>query len=170
MILKIIGSICIILSCGGFGYYLAWQHLKEEKCLREMIYVLEYMECELRYRLTALPTLLYNCSNETNGVIAVVLRSLACELEKQVSPDVDSCMSAVVACIKDIPVLTKRTLLVLGKQLGRFDLTGQVQCLDGVKQTCHRYMEVLSNERQTRLRRYKTLGLCAGAGLVILFI
>ena len=170
MILKLIGSLCIILSCGGFGYYLAWQYFREETCLRQMILLIEYMKAELQYNLMPLPKLLYNCVKETDGVVANILYSLTIELEQQLAPDVDYCMRAVISRTKNIPMLTRKVLLSFGKQLGKYDLIGQLQCLDEIKRTCNRHLDTLTAEKHVRLRRYKTLGLCAGAGLVILFI
>lgn len=170
MTLKVVGAILIILTCGGFGYYLAWQYLKEEKSLQEMMQVLEYMECDLQYHLTPLPVLLLKCSKQTNGSISCVLRSLAMELERQIAPDVDYCMQVAISNVKELPILTIKVLKYLGKQLGKFDLNGQIHCIAGVKRACCRYIDMLNSEKQTRLHRYKTLGLCAGAGLVILFI
>lgn len=170
MILKLIGSLCIILSCGGFGYYLAWQYLREETCLRQMIHFVEYMNAELQCKLMPLPKLLRNYVKETNGVVTNILYSLAIELEQQLAPDVNYCMRAVISRARNVPVLTKDVLLSFGNQLGKYDLIGQLQCLDEIKRTCYRYLDTLTGEKHTRLRRYKTLGLCAGAGLVILFI
>jgi hypothetical protein len=39
-----------------------------------------------------------------------------------------------------------------------------------VQEFCQREMEILSTNRANRLRSYQTLGLCAGAAMVILFI
>ena len=170
MTLKVIGAILIVLSCGGFGYYLAWQYLKEEKSLQELMRILEYMECDLQYHLTPLPVLLLNCSNQTNGSIACVLRSLSRELERQIAPDVDYCMKAAISTVNELPYLSIKVLKYLGKQLGKLDLNGQINCIAGVKRACCRYLDMLNSEKQMRLHRYKTLGLCAGAGLIILFI
>lgn len=170
MTFKIVGAICILFVCGGFGYYLAWQHLREERFLRQLICVLDYMECELQYRLTPLPDLCRSCAGEISGPLNVVFLQLAAELEKQVLPDVDHCMKSVVPKVIEIPALTRAALEVLGHQLGRFDLTGQVRCLDSVRSTCYRYLDNLCNDKEMRVRRYKTLGICAGAALIIIFI
>ena len=58
----------------------------------------------------------------------------------------------------------------LGESLGRFDLPGQLKGLEAVRRKCLMELEALGRNRTERLRCYQTLGLCAGAALVILFI
>ena len=57
-----------------------------------------------------------------------------------------------------------------GAYLGRFDLPGQKQGLEEVREACRMELEALGKNRETRLRSYGTLGLCAGAALAILFL
>ena len=170
MSLKVIGSILIITACGGFGFKIAATHVKEVKTLRQLIAILDYMECELQYRLTPLPALCRQAAGEGNGVLQKTFLQLAIELEDQVSPDVERCMTAALNQVNDIPRLTFHGLDMLGKTLGRFDLNGQLKGLEAVRQECRRNLEHLSKNQDVRLRSYQTLGLCAGAAMAILLI
>lgn len=170
MSIKVIGAIMVILGCGSFGFKLAANHLREEKTLRQLIAVLDYMECELQYRLTPLPVLCRQAAAESTGPLCQVFLFLALELEDQISPDVERCMTAALHKAKDIPILTQTGLLLLGRSLGRFDLDGQIKGLEAVRQECRRNLDNLNQNRDIRLRSYQTLGLCAGAAIVILFI
>ena len=67
-------------------------------------------------------------------------------------------------------ILLLQQMLLLGKSIGRFDMDGQIKGLEAVRQDCRRRLDELSKDRDTRLRSYQTLGLCAGAALAILFI
>lgn len=167
---KCIGAILIILSCGGFGLCLAYSHRKEEAALRQLVSALDYMECELQFRLTPLPDLCRQAGNESKGAVRNVLLKLAGELEAQVAPDVASCMRSALSNGEGIPVRTKEALTLMGQSLGRFDLPGQLKGLDAVRASCRGELEALNNNRDVRLRSYQTLGFCAGAALAILFI
>ena len=57
MYMKLLGAVLIITGCGGFGFRLAANHRKEETTLRKFVSILDYMQCELQYRYTALPDL-----------------------------------------------------------------------------------------------------------------
>lgn len=170
MSFKLIGSILIIAACGGCGFKIAAAHIKEERTLRQLIAALDYMECELQFRLTPLPTLCHQAAAQSSGALQRVFLTLAKELEDQISPDVERCMTAALLQSKDIPRITYEALDTLGKSLGRFDLDGQLKGLEAVRQDCRRNLEELCQNRNVRLRSYQTLGLCAGAAMAILLI
>lgn len=170
MNVKLIGAVLIIIACGGFGFLLAYNHRKEEQALRQLIGALDFMECEIQYHLTPLPELCRQAAKECGGAIRGVLITLAAEMEDQVSPDVASCMNAALAREKDIPKAARECFRKLGSSLGRFDLPGQLKGLEAIRALCRQELERLSQNRDVRLRSYQTLGLCAGAALVILFI
>jgi stage III sporulation protein AB len=79
-------------------------------------------------------------------------------------------MQAALAVTERLPKQTTEVLSLLGESLGKFDLSGQLRGLEGIRSECHRRLDALSENQEVRLRSYKTLGLCAGAALVILFI
>ncbi len=170
MIIKVIGAILIIAACGGFGFKLVYIQLQEEKMLREIIRAVAYMICELQYHLTPLPQLCYKTSLECGGAISSLFAQLSSELKSQILPDADRCMQVSLDKHKDFPKKTQKALLMLGKSLGRFDLEGQVTGLQRVQQDCQEDLAKLTDNRDSRLRGYQTLALCAGAALVILFI
>lgn len=168
--LKILGVILIVTGCGGFGFMLATTHNKEERSLRTLIRILDYMECELQYHMTPLPILCRQASAEGEGALKKAFYLLATTLEDQLSPDVDRCMQSALSDIKDMPRLSYAAMELLGKSLGRFDMEGQLKGLESVRQECRRNLNELMENRDVRLRNYQTLGLCAGAALAILLI
>lgn len=168
--LKVIGVILVIAGCGSVGFRIAANYRKEEKSLSQLIGMLDYMECELQYRLTPLPDLCRQVAKTFSSTPGKVFLSLSLEMESQISPDMLHCMMTVLDKYKTLPPITKEELLLLGKSVGRFDLEGQLKGLEAVRQDCRRNLELLGNNRDSRLRSYQTLGLCAGAALAILLI
>ena len=170
MTFKILGVILVMIGCGGVGFRIAAIHRYEEKSLRQLIGILDFMECELQYRLTPLPELCRQAASTCTDSPFAVFTELALEMESQINPDVDRCMAAALEKTKNIPPITRNKLIQLGKSIGRFDLNGQLKGLEAVRQECRRNLESLCTNQDNRLRSYQTLGLCAGAALVILFI
>lgn len=170
MSIKWIGAIFIILACGGFGFSLASAHRYEERSLQQLIGALDYMQCELQYRLTPLPDLCRQVARQASGCVQRLFAELANELEDQISPDAAHCMTAAISKTDNLPAKCSEAVQALGKTLGRFDIEGQIRGLEAVRSMCRRYVDELANGREVRLRSYQTLGLCAGAALVILFI
>ena len=170
MVMKLIGAGCVIAGCGCVGFRIAACHRQEEKYLRQLVSILDYMTCELQYRMTPLPELCRRAATEFPNVPGVIFMELANRMDARISPDIDVCMSSALEKYKQVPQHTRAELELLGKSVGRFDLTGQLQGLAAVRQDCVRILEELSADRDVRLRSYQTLGLCAGAALAILFV
>lgn len=165
---KWIGAVLIIAGCGGTGVFVATNHRREEALLKQLRRILEFMECELQYRLTPLPELCRSAAGEETRMLNEVLLNLARELDWQSSPDVSSCMNAALTKSRELPARVKKLLVHFGHVLGRFDLSGQLQGIRSVRGECTAAIKKLSKDKDIRLRSYQTLGLCAGAALVIL--
>ena len=170
MTLKIFGVILIIVGCGGFGFRIANNYRAEERNIRQLIGIIDFMKCELQYRLTPLPELCRMVSAEFSAPFHRIFKQFTSELNEQISPDAERCMMSSLHKVQAITPKTRDCLLLLGKSFGRFDLDGQIKGLDAVRQECKRNLDILCNNRDARLRSYQTLGLCAGAALAILLI
>ena len=170
MTIKWIGALLVIAGCGGVGFTMAASYKREERCLRALVRALDYMTCELQFRLTPLPELCRTAGKECGGAAGQALTALASELESQISPDADSCMYAALSKMDNLPASTSEALSLLGKSLGRFDLNGQLQGIEQVRAHCRRELSSLENGRDQRIRGYQTRGVCAGAALAILFV
>lgn len=170
MTVKILGAILVIAGCGSFGFMVAAMHRKETATLRNLITALDFMACELQYRLTPLPELCRHTAESSNGIIKQMLFALSAELDAQVSPNVEKCVFAVLEKKKDIPVLTAKAFRLLGQSLGQFDLEGQLNGIEMVRTESKRILDEHTKNQDNRLRCYQTLGICAGAAMAILFI
>ena len=170
MNIKWIGAILVILGCGGMGFSMAATYRREERILRTLIRGLDYMTCELQFRLPSLPQLTRQTGEECGGMIGQAMAGLAEALDSQTCPDVESCMRSALDQVKDMPTVALEALSLLGKSLGRFDLDGQLQGLEQVRAYCRRGLSDLENGRDQRIRGYQTLGVCTGAALAILLV
>ncbi len=169
--MKILGSALIIICCGWFGFSLAAAHKKQEYYLRQMIGALDYMQCELQFRLTSLPELCTQVSEYCRiGPVAQFFSNLHMELEQQVSAQVQPCVEAALAKTPKMPLICKNYILQLGKSMGQFDLEGELQGLEAVRDQCRQALQEICSGKDEQRRSYQTLGICAGAALVIVLI
>ena len=132
--LKWIGAVLIMLGCGGTGFAMAATHRQQESQLRQLMGALDYMQCELQYRMTPLPDLCRQTAVQTGGWIRQLFLALSTELEDQISPDVQCCLNAATAKLPDLPENIATPVRTLGKTLGRFDLNGQIRGLESTRQ------------------------------------
>jgi len=170
MNLKWIGAILILVSCSLIGYSMAAAYRREERMLQQLIGALDYMACELQYRLTPLPELCRQAGREKPGCVGSVLTELAAQLDSRLHPDVEDCMRVALKSVGNVPEKTKEAFENLGCSIGRFDMEGQMKGLEAVRSFCRREAEKLALGKDNRIRSYQTLGICAGAALAILFV
>ena len=170
MTVKLIGAALVFTGCGGFGFAMASAHRREEQLLCQLRIALEFMEGDLSCRLTPLPQLCAAAANAVTGPVHTFFRSLAQELDAQIAPDAACCVRAVTERMPEFSGEVLSQLLELGNSLGQFDLPGQLRGLRSAQNRCDRRLEALRSNRDSRLRSYQTLGLCAGAALAILFL
>lgn len=167
---QIIGAACVISACGGFGFILAAHHVQCIQLVRQLIGALDYMACELQYRSTALPQLCRDTALQCKGRIKLLFTFLSDELELQISPNVSYCMEAAIERSGDFPKCVQQIFHMLGQSFGNFDLSGQLKGLEAARKECRELLQTLLVNKDTRVRSYQTLGLCAGAAIAILFI
>jgi len=165
-----IGAVLIVAACSGCGFSIAAGKRKEEKLLYQLLHLLQFMESELRYRVTPLPELCRMAAGEVTGTLQVVFLNLYRELSWQKLPDAGSCMSAAIRRTGEIPARIRRLLVQFGQTLGRFDLEGQLEGIRAVRRRCEDALESIRKNRDERLRSYRTLGICGGAALAIILL
>lgn len=169
MEVKYLGALMVIISCGGFGFAMAAAHRAEERQLSQLCDVLVYLSSELQYRMTPLPELCVGAGNLGKGPVFRTFTDLGHILRERANPDVSACLQ--LALKKNDPVPSVHDLMVsLGSTLGMFDLSGQLEAIHLLRNRCSQVLDKLTLNREDRLRSYQTLGICAGAALVILLV
>lgn len=170
MNLKWIGAALIIASCSLIGFSISASFRREEQELQQLAVAMDYMVCELRCRMSALPELCRIAGSESKGRIGKLLLNLGEYLDTQSAPDAKGCLDLASGAAEQFSPRMLQAIGLLGSSLGRFDLEGQLEGLESVRSFCRSQLEILANGRDTRLRSYQTLGICAGAALAILFV
>lgn len=160
----------MVLGCGGFGFLVANSIKKECDMLRQLITALDFILCEINYRMTPLPELFRMTSAVCSGILCRFFLILATELDRNSISNADICITESLKQITDMPKDVRRCLQLLAKTIGTFDLSGQIKALEAVKSEANRLLTIANENQHNRLKCYKTLGLSAGAALVIIFI
>ncbi len=170
MILKVMGAVCIITGCSGVGFSASQNVRREQNALLELVSALEWMICELSYRMSPLPELCRGAAAHTKGAVSKVFEQLSAELEQQLTPDAAICMRNAIESVRNIPPQTALQLQTLGQGMGQFDIQGQLSVLEGAAERCRQANNAITEKQAPQLRNYQTLGICTGIGLVILLL
>lgn len=164
---RILGVCLVIISCSAFGFKMAADIRREIKHTNDLINILNYMECELNFRLTPLPQLC-RISAKQGKSLEKLFHCFANELDAQISMDTFSCMNAAIQKNTGLPASVASLLKSLGASFGKFDLEGQLNGIDSVRQKAITQLQELERNKDIRTRSCQTLGMCAGATLAIL--
>ena len=170
MILRILGAVFTLVGCSSMGFSIALNHKREVLYLEQILSAIEYMGCELEYRLTPLPALCKLASASCTGKVREYFISLENAMRNQASPNIATCSKNVLEKSESLPPKTRKALTSLGEALGNFDVTGQLQAFNSLHGQIKVALSEQKRDQNHRLRSYQTLGLCAGASLAILFI
>ena len=170
MIGKWIGAICIFTACASVGFSIGFKQIREIKMLEQWIRISHRMEKEIGYYGRSIPDLFRMISYEEKGELAQVFLRTAIEMENQIHPDASRCMSIAIAKTEGLPSSILELLDFLGNELGKYNLDEQLKGIAQISEIAVERRNLLCKDRVKRMRGYQTLGLCAGAALVILFI
>ena len=135
--------------------------------LRKLIAAIQEMEWELKYRMTELPELCCIAGNAAAGSIREVFLEMSEKLERREVTDLSAAFLSVLNQ-KEMPRRVRKNMRQMAQHLGRFDLDGQLQGLEAVRQQCRKDLQEMESDSIQRLRSYQTLALCAGIGLAII--
>lgn len=166
--MRILGAAVVIAGSSGFGIALAAAARKECTMLRILIRSIQEMQWELKYRMTELPELFRLAGENGSGVIREIFLEMEEKLNRREVMDVSAAFLSEVNR-RELPRKVRRNLKQLAQSLGRYDLEGQLQGLEVVRQQCRSDLKELESERKEQLRCYQTLTVCAGAALAIIF-
>ena len=167
---KVFGVFLIITGCGGIGCAMSKQYRNRIRFIKNLISVIEYMVCELRYRVTVLPQLCRQAGQLHGGTLQKIMLSLSDLLDKQCSSDAYGCMQIVLEELVPVDSWYQNILLDFSRNLGRFDIDGQLTGLENTRENLTLILDSLLINSDVRLRSYQTLGLCAGAAIAILLV
>ena len=170
MMLKWIGAGIVFAGCGAFGYSIAAAYMHEIRGLKNLIKVIDYIECELRYRQLPLAVLCRRSSAVCAGEVSKVMTMIAQELENQVLPDVSSCIRTATKQVKYMPFSWTKIFRSLESCLGVYDLENQLKMLLAVRNECQMELDDITFNQKNRVHSYQVLGLCVGAAIAILFV
>ncbi len=170
MIIKLIGALLVVASCGGFGISIASGYKKEVLALKKLITSVDRMVGELEYRLTPLPELLRLAGKTSEGPVGTFFLRVVKELNRQLSTNAQDCFTLALSETYDVPNISRSLLEEMGTWIGQYDAETQIKGLLAIKQQAENHLSEFTRDMDKRLRSYQTLGLCAGAAIAILFV
>ncbi len=143
----------------------------EERCLRQILRVLELMGCEVQSRLTPTKELCELAAGICEKPLQDIFLAASQRIALQEAADVGQIMEAVLIRYGNaLPLSCVCRLRELGGILGAYDVREQTQALEALSGRVNCALEELRQGRAERCRSYEVMGVCAGCALAILLV
>lgn len=169
--LKLAGAVLLTAGAAALGFSAAAQLERRVRTLRTILSALELMERELAYRLTPMPELFSILAERLAPPVGSFFKACRERLsqlgEKRLEELWEESLSEFPM---DLGAEELQVLRELGGILGQYDGEGQREALALAQGQMKECLNHAAEERTRMGRVYGTLGLAAGAFLVILLL
>lgn len=170
MWVRLAGAIATVSACSCFGFAVASDYRRRIRMLRDFLTCLQEMTLCLQQDVTPLPELVKRAGSLGRGRVFKVMDSLSAYLSSGACADVPGCMRLALQAVPVEDTYIHRLFTELGRNLGRFDLPGQVQGLTSLSEITTSALQKLEQEQTSAVRVYRTLGIFGGMALAVLMI
>lgn len=170
---KIIGSLMVIISFSGLGFWSSKRRLLCRKQMLELKRLLLLLRDEIRFAHTPLPGALIRIGGKSIPPFKDIFREMG---ENLMNHEMDGFYNAwemginrlyTESCLKWEDL---EELLALGKNLGTMDFMAQLNRLDAYLQELEGRLCFIQEENKEKVKLYRILGIISGIFLTILLV
>lgn len=171
--LKMIGILCVCLSCAGMGFLKSFQLSRRMKELKQLHRIFLLLKGKIEFGGETLPESLMDIGEKTNEPFANFLMKAA---EKLNSYSGSTFAHVFAACIDEeltgccMTQEDKKELREAGEMLGYLDKSMQIQAIETYLKSLELTMQDLHDVLPERKKLYQSLGIMGGLLLGILLI
>lgn len=170
MTYKLFGALLLTAGCGGVGLLMNCKRRYELSMLKQLNRFIDNLICDLRYRQAPLHLLIRSEGTILGGELSLILEKFASELEAQIAPDASCCMAAVIDSCSNIPGSIRNVLHAFGQSFGRYDIDGQIRCLESLLHNCKKDYTYMEDKLGSYTRCCRAYSLGAGAILALILL
>lgn len=171
--LKLIGSILVLLVSSYIGFQMASRCQERPRHLRQIISCLGSLRSHIIYACLPLHEAVAQCTNGTNGPVAVFFQNVAAMLEKNGSLTPQEIIKKILNEMQGTLMLKTpeiEVLHVLGGNLGVMNCREQEKYLLMVIDQLERFENEAIRLRDLNTKMYRYLGVCGGLAIVIILV
>jgi stage III sporulation protein AB len=173
MWLKLIGSILVFLVSTYIGFQMASRCQARPRHLRQIISCLGSLRSYIIYACLPLHEAVAQCTNGTDGPVAVFFQNIAIMLEKEATLTPQEVIKRVLSEMRGSLMLKNpeiEVLHVLGGNLGVMNCKEQEKYLSLIIEQLERFENEAIRLRDLNTKMYRYLGICGGMAIVIILI
>lgn len=171
--LKILGSLCIIVSTILWGAAAARQLGKNYEHMRMLEQLLNRLRNEIRYSRSSLREVFAKIGLDFDGPFQQWMHQMNQRMQQKEGESFSAIWKETVEkCLSDcgIPERDRERLLEIGRQLGDADLDGQIRAIELYLEELKHSMEDMRTELKSKEKLCHCLGVMSGIFIVILLL
>lgn len=164
-----IGALLVFLGCSAAGFSAASELKHERDLLHAFSASLALLRSEIGYRAHTLPEIFRKASDSAPEPLCGVFCKLAETVSEAPGESLSAHVTASLGFSTPLPQPICEAFKYLGASLGGTDADAQLHTISLCEELIRTAGEELQKEFMQRCRARRTLGVCAGAVLAILF-
>ena len=165
--------VCIFIICSYIGFVIGENYKKRSVNLKEFQKAILLMNNDVIYTNIPLMEALYDVSEKVSGELSQMFREIASTLEKGEANSVFDTFNSIYGKYENDLSFKKEDYNIVSdffRTLGETGVFGQEEIFKlASEQVKFNYQEALKDAK-VNIKMYRTLGVCAGALIVIFFI
>lgn len=168
IIVKCIILILILGICTTIGMTISQKYKKRELELKEIKTALNMFKSKIKYTYDPIPDTFMEISENFSCNISNIFKAASIKMKEESAGEAWN--NAINTTYTNMNNEDKNVLKSLSKMLGKTDLEGQLKEIELTDNFLNYQIEKAEIERQKNEKLYKTLGVVAGIGFVIILI
>lgn len=171
--LKILGSVIVMISASIMGFYYGDTFYKRVKQLRAVQYAFNLLEAEIIYTSTPLGEAFKNVADKSNQPIKGLFENISELLSNKKLYDVQSAYKEAIKKYAKELYFEKEEMEVIASfinALGNTDLEGQKKNFNITSKKLEGLEKTAEEKRQKNEKLFRYLGVCTGMLIVIILV
>lgn len=168
IIIKYIILLIILLTSTSIGFKLSNKYKQRVIELKEMKIFLGMLKTKIRFTYEPLPEIFDETLDSFKGSILEFIKDVKIKMETM--PAGMAWQEAIKEANLNLNLEDKNILNKMGNLLGKTDMEGQLSGIEVTENFLNKQIEKAEAEKEKNEKMYKTLGIIAGIGMVIILI
>ena len=173
MLLKVLGSAAVLISCTGIGFWLGNTKLLRIQQLKELRAEFLLLRGDIRYRQSSLPEAFNYAASRKNQTFEPLFRRLSEALTEYVWESFEQAYQNVAGealAETELKVQDKQLLEQFAGMLGQMDIGMQLSALDWYLEQSGQVLKDISTGVERKVGLCKSLGVLSGIFLLIILL
>lgn len=171
--MKAIGSLLLFSACAGLGFYQSRRYQGRIRELTELLHIMGFLKGEISFAVSTLPEAMERISGKTREPFSGLLMLLSGRMREYSGEKFAGMLAEAIRQTGEKTCLEKEdweTFYQAASQLGYLDKEMQIHILEQYLKEQEQKIGELNRRLPEKMKLFRSLGILAGAFLVIMLL